>query len=77
MIFFVPAASWGIVPDGTEEEMNMNKQNIDQVRKSVANTQRAIPVKPASGYMVSTTAFGSNAAATDIIRVPSNKDVAA
>lgn len=71
MIFFAPIAPCGIVPDGEEEEINMNKKNIEQVRQSVANAQRAIPVVPATGYMVSTTAFGSNAAATDIIRTGS------
>ena len=46
----------------------MNNQNFQAIKKSAANTSRAIPVRPASGYLVSTTAFGSNAAATDIIR---------
>lgn len=55
----------------------MDKKTIEQVRKSAANAQRAIPVKPATGYMVSTTAFGSNAAATDVIRVPARNGAAA
>ncbi len=51
----------------------MDKKNFETTRKSVANQSRAIPVKPASGYLVSTTAFGSNAASTDIVRPEGRK----
>lgn len=50
------------------KEKKMNNKNIQNVRQSAANQSRAIPITPANGFFVSTTAFGSNAASTDIIR---------
>lgn len=55
----------------------MNNKTLESVRKAVVNTSRAIPLIPATGYLVSTTSFGSNAAATDIIRVPVRDNAAA
>lgn len=46
----------------------MNKNTFQTIKKSVANKQNPYPVQPATGRHVSTTAFGSNASSTDIIR---------
>lgn len=47
----------------------MSQQNIETLRVTVANQSR--PGKPLTGFFVSTGSTGSNAAATDIVRMPS------
>ena len=51
----------------------MSNQNFQTIQKSAANQSRAIPLQPASGYLVPTTAFGSNAASTEIVRTSLRK----
>lgn len=46
----------------------MTQQNFETLRTNVANQSR--PGKPLTGFYVSTNATGSNAAATDIVRLP-------
>lgn len=47
----------------------MTQPTIQTIRANVANQSQ--PRQPMTGFYVSTTAFGSNAAATDIVRMPS------
>lgn len=47
----------------------MTQQTFQTIRQAVANQSQTR--QPMTGFYVSTTAFGSNAASTDIVRMPS------